>query len=98
MRPLVRVAVVGGEHGRLRPPRRARRRMARPLASATTPTPSPPRTSTASLSFARQVRDGSGQPVVDAALTLVDGKGRQVGRSGAGGRRAVRIEVPQTGT
>jgi len=45
-----------------------------------------------------QVRDGSGQPVVDAALTLVDGKGRQVGRSVPADDGRFRIEVPQTGT
>lgn len=45
-----------------------------------------------------QVRDGAGQPVVDAALTLVDGKGRQVGRSVPADDGRFRIEVPQTGT
>ncbi|QUQ72070.1 FUSC family protein [Kutzneria sp. CA-103260] len=45
-----------------------------------------------------QVRDGSGQPLVDAALTLVDGKGRQVGRSVPADDGRFRIEVPRSGT
>ncbi|MEV6605996.1 FUSC family protein [Kutzneria sp. NPDC051319] len=45
-----------------------------------------------------QVRDGSGAPVVDAALTLVDGKGRQVGKSAPADDGRYRIEVPESGT
>ncbi|GAA3438170.1 FUSC family protein [Kutzneria kofuensis] len=45
-----------------------------------------------------QVRDGAGEPVVDAALTLVDGKGRQVGRSVPADDGRYRIEVPESGT
>jgi uncharacterized membrane protein YccC len=45
-----------------------------------------------------QVRDGNGTPLRDAALTLVDGKGRQVGRSVPADDGRFRIEVPRTGT
>jgi len=45
-----------------------------------------------------QVRDGSGQPLADAALTLVDGKGRQVGKSVPADDGRYRIEVPESGT
>ena len=45
-----------------------------------------------------QVRDGSGAPVADAALTLVDSKGKQVGRSVPADDGRFRIEVPQIGT
>jgi uncharacterized membrane protein YccC len=45
-----------------------------------------------------QVRDGSGAPLTDAALTLVDNKGRQVGRSVPADDGRFRIEVPEVGT
>jgi uncharacterized membrane protein YccC len=45
-----------------------------------------------------RVRDSSGQPLVDAALTLVDGKGRQVGKSVPADDGRYRIEVPESGT
>jgi len=45
-----------------------------------------------------QVRDGNGSPLADAALTLVDGQGRQVGRSVPADDGRFRIEVPQSGT
>ncbi|MFC0431596.1 FUSC family protein [Kutzneria buriramensis] len=45
-----------------------------------------------------QVRDADGSPLADAALTLVDGKGRQVGRSVPADDGRFRIEVPQSGT
>ena len=45
-----------------------------------------------------QVRDGEGQPLVNAALTLVDAKGRQVGTSQPADDGRYRIEVPESGT
>jgi hypothetical protein len=45
-----------------------------------------------------QVRDGNGTPLTDAALTLVDGQGRQVGRSVPADDGRFRIEVPRSGT
>jgi hypothetical protein len=45
-----------------------------------------------------QVRDGSGTPLADAALTLVDPGGRQVGYSLPANDGRYRMEVPRTGT
>ena len=45
-----------------------------------------------------QVRDGSGTPLADAALTLVDPRGRQVGYSLPADDGRYRMEVPRTGT
>jgi hypothetical protein len=45
-----------------------------------------------------QVRDGSGTPLADAALTLVDPRGRQVGYSLPANDGRYRMEVPRTGT
>jgi uncharacterized membrane protein YccC len=45
-----------------------------------------------------QVRDGSGAPLADAALTLVDPRGRQVGYALPADDGRYRMEVPRTGT
>jgi uncharacterized membrane protein YccC len=45
-----------------------------------------------------QVRGGDGHPLADAALTLVDAKGREVGRSVPADDGRYRIEVPEAGT
>lgn len=45
-----------------------------------------------------QVRDDRGNPLSEAAVTLVDQRGRQVGRSTPADDGRYRIEVPATGT
>ncbi|AHI00094.1 FUSC family protein [Kutzneria albida] len=55
-------------------------------------------TDTTTARLLGQVRDDRGRPLAEAALTLVDQRGRQVGRSSPADDGRYRIEVPATGT